>query len=76
MSTCSPPAPFAKRRRLGPYRPGEPTAASRLKDLAALARAGFDQSTSRRVLGCRNPDEVEALLRAEEPADRDSAGTD
>jgi regulatory protein len=64
---------FAKRRRLGPYRPGEPTAASRLKDLAALARAGFDQGTARRVLSCRDPAEVEALLQADERADRASS---
>jgi regulatory protein len=54
---------FAKRRRLGPYRPAEPSPASRQKDLAALARGGFDQNTARRILDCRNPDDVEALLR-------------
>jgi regulatory protein len=62
---------FARRRRLGPYRPAEPTPATRLKDMAALARAGFDQSTARRVLGCRSPAEVEALLDAAQHADRE-----
>jgi regulatory protein len=56
---------FAKRRRLGPFRLGASAPASRLKDMAALARAGFDQNTARRVLACRDPAEVEALLQAE-----------
>ena len=40
---------FARRRRLGPYRTGDRTA-SREKDLAALARAGFGFAIARRVV--------------------------
>jgi regulatory protein len=60
---------FARRRRLGPYRSSDPTPASRQKDMAALARAGFDQNTARRVLDCRDGDAVDALLRAEQDGD-------
>lgn len=67
-------AALARRRRLGPFRPGEPTAASRLKDMAALARAGFDQTTARRVLDCRDAAEVEAVLQAAQAVERDPAG--
>ena len=40
---------FARRRRLGPYRPGE-RAPYRDKDLASLARAGFRFDVARRVI--------------------------
>jgi regulatory protein len=40
---------FARRRRLGPYRPGG-RAPSRDKDLAAMARAGFRFDVARRVI--------------------------
>jgi regulatory protein len=40
---------LARRRRLGPYRTGD-RAASREKDLAALARAGFAFAIARRVV--------------------------
>jgi regulatory protein len=40
---------FARRRRLGPHRPGE-RAPSRDKDLAAMARAGFRFDVARRVI--------------------------
>jgi len=40
---------FARRRRLGPYRPGE-RAPYRDKDLAALARAGFSFDVARQVI--------------------------
>jgi regulatory protein len=59
-------AAFIRRRRLGPYRNGEFTAAARLKDMAALARAGFDGDTARRILACRATSDVEALLAASE----------
>lgn len=42
---------FLKRRRLGVHRSGEQTAASRRKDLQALARAGFSYDTAQRALG-------------------------
>lgn len=40
----------ARRRRLGPWRRDEERAASRQKDLAALARLGFDYATARAVI--------------------------
>ncbi|MGO4706436.1 regulatory protein RecX [Microvirga sp. 2MCAF38] len=40
---------YARRRRLGPYRPGE-SAPYRDKDIAALARAGFSFAIVRRVI--------------------------
>ena len=40
----------ARRRRLGPWRAEEGRAAFRQKDLAALARLGFDYATARAVI--------------------------
>ena len=50
---------YAKRRRIGPYRT-DPTdrAATRAKDLAALARRGFAPALCRRVI---DTDDLEAL---------------
>lgn len=59
---------YARRRRLGPFRdPGKretlaATGEERArfdKDLAAMARAGFDLTTARRVLAAENPDSLE-----------------
>ena len=47
---------YAKRRRLGRFRPPETRAAHRERDLAAMARAGFPYGLARRVL-----DEDEAV---------------
>jgi regulatory protein len=41
---------FAKRRRLGPHRPSAERADKRQKDLAAMARAGFDRDTALRAI--------------------------
>jgi regulatory protein len=41
---------FVRRRRLGPHRPAEERAARRMRDLGALARAGFGPDTARRAL--------------------------
>lgn len=42
---------YAKRRRLGPYRPdGATRIAQRTKDLAAMARAGFTSRIARQVI--------------------------
>ena len=61
---------FARRRRIGPFRPAgnraAATAASE-KDLAALGRAGFSYDIARRVLGCADEAAVEDML-AEEAA--------
>jgi regulatory protein len=40
----------ARRRKLGPWRQAEQRAASRQKDLAVLARLGFDFATARAVI--------------------------
>lgn len=49
---------YARRRRLGPFRPGNDRAARRDKDLAALARAGFDFETAKRVVDAADEDEA------------------
>ena len=41
---------FAKRRRLGPFRPAARRAEQRNRDLAALGRAGFSYEIARRVI--------------------------
>ena len=42
---------FARRRRLGPHRPEAERQANRRRDLAALARQGFDPVSAVRALG-------------------------
>ena len=42
---------FARKRRLGQHRPEAERAQNRRRDLAALARAGFDFDTAARALG-------------------------
>jgi len=42
---------YARRRRLGPHRPEAERAPNRRRDLAALARQGFDHDTASRALG-------------------------
>jgi regulatory protein len=55
---------FARRRRLGPFRPDAASrAAHRQKDLAALARAGFSSAIARQVIGKAGIDDID------EPAD-------
>jgi len=41
---------LARRRRLGPFRPAAARAVHRLRDLAALARAGFPHDIARAVI--------------------------
>jgi len=48
---------FARRRRIGRHRALADRAKFRNKDLAALARAGFDIDTARRALGPGDEDE-------------------
>jgi regulatory protein len=52
-------ANLARRRRLGPFRPPEARESMRAKDLAALARAGFDYATARRVVEAAGPEDLE-----------------
>lgn len=54
---------LARRRRLGPYRDPATRADRRDKDLAALARAGFDLDTARRVIDAETPEDVADLSR-------------
>jgi regulatory protein len=63
-------AAFARRRRLGPYRPAKERSERRAKDLAALARAGFGYEIARRVLAAASAAELEAECRALEEAAR------
>ena len=53
---------LAKRRRLGPYAQPDKRADRRDKDLAALARAGFDYDTARRVIEAETIDDLEHML--------------
>lgn len=54
---------FARRRRIGPFRPVEVDAEGRKRDLAALARAGFPRDTAERALSIP-PDEAAATVLA------------
>lgn len=47
---------LAKRRRIGPFRPADARAENRMRDLAALARAGFARDVAVRVIDA-DPDE-------------------
>jgi regulatory protein len=57
---------LARRRRLGPYRAAKIRSEFRQKDLATLARAGFSLEVARQVLGARDPEALERLMRGEE----------
>ena len=56
---------YAKRRRLGPFRL-EGRQERRERDLAALARQGFDYETARRVIDCGDAEELLTALSPEE----------
>lgn len=51
---------FARRRRLGPFRPEAERASRRLRDLAAFTRQGFAPDVARRVVDARDLEELEA----------------
>lgn len=51
-------AAFARRRRLGPYRPAAARAEHRQRDLAALGRAGFAYEIARRVIDAATPEVI------------------
>lgn len=64
---------YARRRRLGPFRTRGQPAERRDKDLAAMARAGFDLDTARAIIDAESVEELR--VRAEsEGADRDIQG--
>jgi len=46
---------FARRRRLGPFRPSEDRQGTGEKDLAILARAGFQYDAARRIVAAITP---------------------
>jgi regulatory protein len=50
---------FARRRRLGPFRPAEDRPGSGERDLAILARAGFRYDVARRILEASMPEELD-----------------
>jgi len=50
---------FARRRRLGPFRPTKDRPGSGEKDLAILARAGFRYDVARRIVAATTPEELE-----------------
>jgi len=50
---------FARRRRLGPFRPAGARAERRARDLAALARGGFGYDIARRVIDAADPEAIE-----------------
>lgn len=51
---------LARRKRLGPYRAAADRADRRQKDMATLARAGFDFETARRVIDAPDVESLEA----------------
>ena len=53
---------YARRRRLGPFRPGPGAAADRRRELAAFAGAGFGRRAAEAVLACADEAAVAALL--------------
>jgi regulatory protein len=55
-------AAFARRRRLGPFRPEAARAQARARDLATLGRRGFDYQTARQVVDADSPEALEASL--------------
>jgi len=59
---------YARRRRLGPYRSNSSQRQERReRDLAAMARAGFDYGTATRTIDAHHPDEADEEVR---PASR------
>jgi regulatory protein len=50
---------LARRRKLGPYRAEKDRKDRRLKDLAAMARGGFDYQLARKVIDAVDPDALD-----------------
>jgi len=51
---------YARRRRLGPFGPAASRKDRRQRDMAALARAGYDYDTARKVIDARPEDDPAA----------------
>jgi regulatory protein len=54
---------FARRRRLGPFRDPENRADRRQRDLASLARGGFDFQTATKIIDAEDAFELEEMIR-------------
>jgi regulatory protein len=54
---------YTRKRRIGAFRTAEADAAGRMKELAAMARAGFQQETARRALATDRDSAEEVLTR-------------
>lgn len=54
----------ARRKRIGPFAAAEPDAPTRMKHLAAMARAGFSQDIARRALAMPRATAEDHLARA------------
>ncbi len=54
---------FARRRRLGPWRPAGERAARRQRDLAALGRQGFPLSLARQVVEAEDAETLEQRIK-------------
>ncbi|MFO1162833.1 MAG: RecX family transcriptional regulator [Reyranellaceae bacterium] len=50
---------LARRRRLGPFRPDDQRKQHRLRDLAAMARAGFNGAVARKVIDAADRDALD-----------------
>ena len=50
---------LARRRRLGPFRPDKDRKDKRLRDLAAMARAGFAYDVAKKVIDAATPDALD-----------------
>jgi len=55
---------YARRRRIGPWRRADERAEKRERDLAAMARQGFDYDTARRVIEAENSADLEDEMRS------------
>jgi len=53
---------FAKRRRLGPFRPSDQRPDRRQRDLASLARGGFDFVTANKVIDAEDEMALEEMV--------------
>jgi len=53
---------FAKRRHLGPFRPPEQRPDRRQRDLASLARGGFDFETAKKVIDAEDEIALEEMI--------------
>jgi len=53
---------FAKRRRLGPFRPADQRPDRRQRDLASLARGGFDFETANKVIHAEDEMALEEMV--------------